>query len=108
MTQMGCNGRNYLQNLEYIQENTGGISSGLNLNLQAHDQDSFFPTFHLKGKALHRKAAKLFTLLRETVAQTELEDTSASKKCWLNILILLKIRLNQNALKYAIISPQAD
>ncbi|MDP1880673.1 MAG: insulinase family protein [Parachlamydiaceae bacterium] len=102
MTQMGCNGRDYLENLDYIQGHTGGIQTGINLNLQANDHHCFHPTFHLRGKALHRKASKLFTLLKETLLETNLNDIKRLQDILIKHLNSLENRLNQNALKYAI------
>lgn len=102
LTQMGCASRTYQENLEFIQGNTGGLGAGISLNMQASNHLDFSPTFHLRGKALHRKAPKLFALLRETVASAHLDDPKRLKEILSKHFIGLESRLNQSALKYAI------
>ena len=102
LTQMGCNGRSYAENLDYIQGNTGGIGAGISLNLQANNHHRFSPTFHLRGKALHRKASKLFPLLHDTVTTANLDDLKRLKEVIVKHFTILENRLNQSALKYAI------
>ncbi|MFI5344052.1 MAG: insulinase family protein, partial [Chlamydiales bacterium] len=102
LTQMGCNDRNYAENLEYIQAHTGGIGAGISLNLQAHDHNIFSPAFHLRGKALHRKASKLFALIQETLTSAHLKDLHRLKVIFVKHFTAIESRLNQSALKYAI------
>lgn len=102
LTQMGCKDRNYAENLEYIQAHTGGIGAGISLNLQAHDHNFFSPTFHLRGKALHRKASKLFTLIQETLTSAHLNDLHRLKEIIVKHFTAIESRLNQSALKYAV------
>lgn len=102
ISQMGCNGRNYAENLDYIQANTGGIGASFTFNLQASDQRNFAPSFCLRGKALHRKAAKLFTLFGEMLTSMDFSDVERLKEVILKQYIALQSGLNQNALKYAI------
>lgn len=102
ITQMGCDGRSYAENLEYIQANTGGIGAFLSLNLQAHDHREFSPSFYIRGKALHRKANKLFTLMHQLVTDVDFTDVSRLKEVILKQYTGLQSNLNQNSLKYAI------
>lgn len=102
LTQMGCADRNYVENLDYIQAHTGGIGAGISLNLQAHDYHLFSPTFHLRGKALYRKASKLFPLMQEFIEQAKLDDLDRFKEILLKHFIGLESRVNQSALKYAV------
>ncbi len=102
LTQMGCNNRTYAENLDYIQAHTGGIGAGISFNMQARDHNLFSPTFHLRGKALHRKASKLFTLLEETLTDAKLHDLHRLKEIIVKHFTAIESRLNQSALKYAI------
>jgi len=102
LTQTGCNGRNYIENLDYIQAHTGGVGAGISLNLQATDFNKFHPTFHIRGKALHRKASKLFPLLQDTVRSSDLKDLNRFKEILFKHYSGMESRLNQSALKYAI------
>lgn len=102
LTQMGCHSRSYQENLEYMQGNTGGISSGISFNLQANHSHAFFPTFYLRGKALYRKASKLFPLLYDIIATARLDDFKRLKEVIFKHFTGMESRLNQSALKYAI------
>lgn len=102
LTQTGCNGRNYMENLEYMQAHTGGVGAGISLNLQATDFHQINPTFHIRGKALHRKASKLFPLLEDTVMSSDLKDLDRFKEILFKHYSGMESRLNQSALKYAI------
>lgn len=102
LTQVGCAARSYQENLEYMQGNTGGIGAGISLNLQAANHHQFFPSFHLRGKALYRKAAKLFPLLHEMVSTAQLNNLKRLKEIIVKHFTGLESRINQSALKYAI------
>lgn len=102
LTQVGCNHRSYQENLDYMQGNTGGIHAGISLNLQASQHHHFSPTFHLRGKALHRKAQKLFPLLHEIAADARLDDFERLREIIFKHFTAMESRLNQSALKYAI------
>lgn len=102
MSQVGCGDRDYKENLEYIQGNTGGVGAILSLNLQAADHTRFIPSLHIRGKALYRKAEKLFSLLQEMVTSIHLRDSERLKEIVLKHYSGLQSSLNHNALKYAI------
>jgi Zn-dependent M16 (insulinase) family peptidase len=102
LTQVGAGQLDYDEMLHSIQGNTGGIAAGISLNLQAHDYQQLFPTFHIKGKALHRKASKLFSIIQDFVTSPRLEDLERLKEIILKHFTGLESRLNQSALKYAI------
>lgn len=102
MSQMGCNGRNYIENLEYIQANTGGVGVTFTFNLQASDHTQFAPSFCIRGKVLHRKVPKLFTLFGEMAAKTDFSDIQRLKEIILKQYIALQSSLSQSSLKYAV------
>lgn len=102
MSQVGCHDRTYAENLEYIQANTGGVGATFTFNLQASDHTKFFPSFCLRGKALHRKAPKLFSLFAEMIAELDFNDAARLKEIILKQYIALQSSLSQSALKYAI------
>lgn len=102
LPQVGCADRDYKENLEYIQGNTGGVGATLSLNLQAADHNHFIPSLHIKGKALYRKADKLLTLLREMVTSTHFNDKERLKEIILKHYSGLQSSLTHSALKYAI------
>ena len=102
LTQMGCKGRNYAKNLEYIQAHTGGISASLTLNLQSSDHNQFSPSLYIRGKALHRKTANLFTLIQDLSTAVDFSDVSRLREIIHKQYTALQSHLTQNALKYAI------
>lgn len=102
LTQVGCGDRSYEENLEFMQGNTGGVHAGISLNLQANQHHLFSPTFHLRGKALHRKAPKLFSLLHETAASAQLGDLERLREIIVKHFTGMESRISQSALKYAI------
>lgn len=102
LNQMGCNGRNYEENLEYIQAHTGGIGAAISLNLQSANSHLCQPAFHIRCKALDRNASYLFNLLRETASSVMLQDIKRFKEILFKHYTTIESRLNQSALKYAI------
>ncbi len=102
LTQIGAGQRNYQENLEYIQGNTGGIGASISLNVQAKDFQHCRPTFHIKGKALHHKAEQLFTLLYDIAVKPQLQDVKRIKEIISKHFSGLESQFNQSALKYAI------
>ncbi|MBA3816834.1 MAG: insulinase family protein [Parachlamydiaceae bacterium] len=102
LNQMGCGGRPYADNLEYIQANTGGIGSFLTLNLQASDNHQFVPSLYIRGKALYRKTPKLFALIYDIATSVDFTDIPRLKEVLLKQYTGLQSSLSQNSLKYAI------
>lgn len=102
MPQMGCGGRSYSDNLEYIQAHTGGVGATQTLFLQAEDKQRFSPAFMIHGKALHRNAEKLFTLLKDMITAPDMTDIPRLKEILVKHFSVLQSTLTQHALKYAI------
>lgn len=102
LPQMGCGDRNYIKNLEYIQANTGGVHSYLTLNTQVQNFNEIFPSFSLRGKALHRKVPMLFELLKDLCISADFTDVSRLREVIQKHYTGLESSLNQNSLRYAI------
>lgn len=102
MPQMGSGGRNYDENLDYIQAHTGGIGISLALNLQAVNFQQLSPALRIRGKALNRKANKLFPLLRDLATSVNFRDTHRLKEVILKHYTGMETSLNYNAMQYAI------
>lgn len=100
--QMGCGGRPYTKNLEYIQANTGGVGAALAFHIQVKDFNAFSPSLYIRGKALYRNADKLFPLLHEMVTSIDFTDKERLKEVFLKHYTMLHTTLNQNAMRYAI------
>ncbi|NGX42692.1 MAG: hypothetical protein K940chlam7_00976 [Chlamydiae bacterium] len=101
MPQMGCGGRSYAENLEYIQANTGGVGTSKTINVQAHDFNTFYPYFNVQSKALYRNVDKLFPLLQDMVSSTNFTDLPRLKEVIVKHFTALESTLNQYALRYA-------
>jgi hypothetical protein len=102
LSQIGCGERNYAENLEFMQANTGGLSAFLSLNLQAEDHQLIKPTLLIKVKALHRKMPKLFELLKDVITNPHFSDVERLREVIHKHFTSLESSLNQNALRYAI------
>lgn len=102
LPEMGSGDRDYVKNLEYIQAHTGGIGFSTSLHVQATDFKHMKPCLNLRGKALHRKADKLFTLFRDLITAPHLEDKKRIEELLRQIHTSLVSRFPRNALRYAI------
>lgn len=102
LTQSGAGGRSYEETLEYMQANTGGITSYLTLHIQAEDHEKFYPSITLRGKALYRKLRKMLPLLQDFATSADLGDRLRLKEILLKHYTNLEGTLSQSALKYAL------
>jgi Zn-dependent M16 (insulinase) family peptidase len=101
-TQMGCGGRNYAENLDYIQAHIGGVGISLALNTQAKQFTDMHPAFHIKGKSLYRKADKLFHLFNDMINGIDFKDIPRLKEVISKHFVGIQSSIPQNALRYAI------
>ncbi|MBA2727222.1 MAG: insulinase family protein, partial [Parachlamydiaceae bacterium] len=102
MPQMGSVDRNYSENLEYIQAHTGGVGASMTFNLNAVDYNQFKPSFYIRGKALHRKASKLFEIIKDMVLYIDFQDLHRLREVIMKHFTALQSSLHQNALRYAV------
>jgi len=100
--QLGTGDKSYSEVLEYIQANTGGISSYLTLNMQAFDHNIFHPSLYIRGKSLYRKADKLFPMMRNLCSSINWNEKERVKEILLKHYTTLNSTLNSNSLRYAI------
>lgn len=102
LPQLGCGGRSYASNLEYIQAYTGGISASETLNVHASDPYQLDPFFVIEGKALKRNQDKLFHLLYEMTTSVDFTDIPRIKEVLVKHFSGLQSSLNQNAMRYSL------
>jgi len=102
ISQLGSGERNYSENLEYLQAHTGGVGASITFNLNAADHNHFQPSFYIRGKALHRKAPKLFALLKDMATHIDFHDIHRLREVIMKHFTGLQSSLQQNALRYAI------
>jgi Zn-dependent M16 (insulinase) family peptidase len=101
LPQVGAANRSYAENLEYIQEHTGGISAGLSVNHQVYDCNVITPTLHIRGKALDRKAGYLFRLLFDVITAINCTEKNRIQELIFKHYTNLQSSFTQNAIKYA-------
>ena len=101
-TQVGCGERSYVENLDFIQANTGGIQMALNFNIQADDCSAFSPTLTIRGKALHRKSEQLCQLIHDLATSIDFSNVSRLRELIHKHYNSLQEGLTSNAIRYAI------
>lgn len=101
ITEIGAGKRNYIENLEYMQEYVGAIGSYLSINIQADDSDSFIPSIAIKSKALLRNIDKMFSLIKDVITNPNFSDASRIKELLLQQYTYLESSLIKNSMRYA-------
>jgi Zn-dependent M16 (insulinase) family peptidase len=101
LPQLGCSGRNYVENLHYLQAHTGGVGVVLSFNTQVNDYNAFFPSLSIRGKALEKKAYRFFPILKELVTEVDFKEKGRIKEILLKHYTSLYSTLQQSPLKYA-------
>ena len=102
LTELGSGTRKYADNLDYIHAHTGGISASCSLHLQVVDPQLAKPAFSLRGKALYRKADKLFTLMRDTLLFPRFDEKTRIYDLIMQLREAQLQRMNRQAMRYAI------
>lgn len=102
LPELGAGPREYPENLEYIQANTGGLNFFLNLHPQIDTDLPPRPCLTIRSKSLARKSHKLFQLLHEEATEARLDDTDRLVELIEQIHVSLENRLSRNASRYAI------
>ncbi len=102
LPQLGSGNRSYQENLGLIQENTGGLSVALSLNVQTISPNEYQPTFHLRGKALKPKLPKLASLLFDTCVEPNFTERKRIKELILKHASSLDSTFNSSALRYSL------
>lgn len=100
-SQIGTKVHTYTDILNEIQAHTGGIKAAININAQASNHREFTASFNIQGKALYRKATKLFDLINELVNSLDFSDIPRIKEVLLKHDTELQSSFVNSALKYA-------
>jgi Zn-dependent M16 (insulinase) family peptidase len=74
----------------------------MTFNLNAADHTQFKPSFYIRGKALHRKASKLFSILKDMATKIDFQDMPRLREVIMKHFTALQSSLQQSALRYAI------
>ncbi|NGX48933.1 MAG: hypothetical protein K940chlam5_00528 [Candidatus Anoxychlamydiales bacterium] len=101
VTDIGAGKRNYIENLNFIQAYTGGISSDISLNVQADNFDNIVPAISISSKALYRNADKMFSLMKDIVENPIFSDKARIKECLLQQHTYLENSIVQHSMSWA-------
>ncbi len=102
LSEVGCGGRDYTENLAYQQAYIGGFDASLALHATQADPDICRPTFSLRGKALYRNAEKLFLLFSDYIENIDLNDQERIQEWLSQHATEQQDRLTRAAMHYAI------
>ncbi len=101
LPELGAGKRDYVENLEYLQAHTGGVAAILSLHIQTDNPHMAKPAVILRGKALHRKADKLFAVLKDMAISPRVDDKKRVEELIMQVQTALQNRFAKNALRYA-------
>lgn len=101
LSEVGAGGRNYKQNLDYMQRYTGGLGAFIALNVQSDNFNHLKPTFGIKAKALYRNSERLFSLVKDTLTTLDFSDKNRIKELLSQHHSSLEHHITQHALEYA-------
>lgn len=100
VTDLGCGGRSYEENLAYQQAYTGSFDATIALHV-GQDPDICRPSFGLRGKSLDKHRDKLFSLFADVVNGVDLTDHKRIEEWLQQHGTSLQNRLSSRALNYA-------
>lgn len=102
LPQVGCGGRNYKENLEYLLQHTGGIGVSLDLGIQADDPAKMRPSLSIRGKALYRKLDRFFPIFRDLLTSADFKDAPRIKELLKQHFLGLENSIHHSSLRYAV------
>lgn len=100
--QLGCGGRSYAENLDYILQHIGGSGITLDLNPQADNPHLLKPTLSIRGKALISKREKLCRLLYDMLTTIDITDISRIRELLRQHLYEMQLSIQTSSLRYAV------
>lgn len=100
LTQMGAQGKSYIEMLEWVQAKTGGVFASLALNPQIADPNLCQPALQIQGKGLQADREELFKILA-TYTDPQFIDPPRVKEVLLKHYTALRNSIASSALKYA-------
>lgn len=102
LPQIGCGGRNYKENLEYLLQHTGGIGVSLDLGIQADNPEKMRPSLTIRGKALYRKMDKFFPIFRDILTTADFKDVSRIRELLMQHFSGIENSIQHSSLRYAV------
>lgn len=102
ISQIGSDSRNYIENLNLIQNHTGGIVAFLDSYISIEDQHIHKPHLIFKGKAIERNYSHLVNLMYDMITSPNFEDENRLKDLITQLYVEMDHDLKQNSLRYAV------
>lgn len=102
LPQIGTGGRNYKDTLDFMLQHTGGITAFFDLGHHVDDPNMMHPFFCLRGKALYRKADKLFTLLKDTLNNPDFSDEERIHELLIQHLHSVESNIQRSPLRFGV------
>ena len=100
-TELGCGGRDYEENLQFMQAYTGGVDAQIALHVDSLDSNKMRPAFSLRGKALARNIEPFFQLLYDFARGPDFSDQARLKEWLAQHASELETDLVDNSKSYA-------
>jgi len=100
-SEVGTKNRTYKENLEKLYKFTGGVSCALGIHSQCNTPEIIKPAIHLRGKALSRNKAMLFSLMSEMMQSVSFKEKPRIKELILQIHQELSEKILKGSISYA-------
>lgn len=102
LPQLGAGGWSYEQTLDYMMQETGGISCFFDLSATVDGKDALCPFICIRGKALDRKKEHLFELIKKMLHSLDFKDTKRIQELFTQLKESISSSIERSALRYAI------
>lgn len=100
--ELGCGGRDYKENLDFLFQHTGGVSCELDFFLSAEDPQRGDPALSFRGKGLYHKTDKLFTFFQELLGPIDFQDSARIQDLLKQHFEEMETSFQRSPLRYAL------
>jgi len=101
LTEVGAGGRDWQENLEYVNAHIGGIEAYISLGTPVDDPDLVRPVLGIKGKALNRYSKELFEFFQDLMKTLDFSDKERIIDLLKKQHVYLESKLTKSAMRYA-------
>ncbi|WP_201456303.1 insulinase family protein [Chlamydia sp. 17-3921] len=108
MLQLGCGGRSYKQQLEFLLEHTGGIDVSYDFSPHANKNTLLSPSISIRGKALSAKSPKLFQAFKDILLGVDFSDVPRIRELLMQHNEALTNSVRNSPMSYAVSMACAD
>lgn len=102
MPQLGTNGRNYKENLEFLLAHTGGVDVSYEFSPHVSQNMHLSPSVSIRGKSLATKADKLFQVMGDMLTSIDFSDVARVKELLMQHNEALTNSVRNSPMGYAI------